>query len=149
MSRQAFQDYWLHQHGPLVASFADAFNTMRYVQVHTLETSANQALADARGGNMEAPYDGVAELWWRNEAELDASTRTSAGREAGAALIADEANFLDPEGSSVYIGYEYPQINPAEVIRATPESGITKLYFPLRATRTDAAARAAAPPWST
>ena len=137
-----FQDYWLNEHGPLVTGFADAFNTLRYVQVHTLESNANQRLADARGGSMELPYDGVAELWWRNEAELDASTRTAAGRQAGAALIADEANFLDPINSSVYLGYEYPQINPAQPVIATPDSGLTKVYFPLRSTLDDDVAQA-------
>ena len=70
LSREAFQHYWRDQHGPLVASFATTLGIQRYVQVHTIDDPANEAMATARGG-MEAPYDGVAELWWDSEEALE------------------------------------------------------------------------------
>ncbi|MBT6276986.1 MAG: EthD domain-containing protein [Chromatiales bacterium] len=133
LSREAFQDYWLHKHGLLIAGSSNALNAVRYVQVHTLDDDLNPKLAKVRSAHMEAPYDGVAELWWEDEDALNASTRTQAGREAGAALLEDEHNFLDIQNSSVYFGYEYPQVNPSpETIVARPDSSIVKLYFPLR-----------------
>ena len=38
---------------------------MRYVQTHTLDDQSNSAAQQA--GDMEAEYDGVAELWWSSE----------------------------------------------------------------------------------
>ena len=44
-----FQDYWLNQHAPLVASFATDLNILRYVQTHTIESRLNEAAQKARG----------------------------------------------------------------------------------------------------
>ena len=62
------------------------------------------------------------------------ATRSSdKGRAAGATLMADEANFLDLPNCSVWLNYEYPQVNPSpENIVATEQSGLVKLYFQLR-----------------
>ncbi len=95
LSSDAFYDYWLKEHGPLVASVANHLNVLRYVQVHTLADPANAAMAEARGG-MEPPYDGVAELWFDNRDVIVDSFSSDAGRHAGAALLEDEAN------SSIY-----------------------------------------------
>ena len=43
-----FQDYWLNQHAPLVASFATDLNILRYVQTHTIDSPMNQAAQTAR-----------------------------------------------------------------------------------------------------
>ena len=83
-----FQDYWLNQHAPLVASFATDLNILRYVQTHTIESRLNEAAQKARG-KMEPHYDGVAELWWSSEADLTnqmESTGIKAAK-ASAALI--------------------------------------------------------------
>lgn len=133
MSREAFQDYWLNRHGPLVASHAAHLDILRYVQVHTLDTPANEAMAKARGGKMEEPYDGVAELWWSTDEAFSAPSQTAEGRDAGAALLTDEATFIDLPASPLWLACEYPQINPApENIVATPKSNLVRLFFPLR-----------------
>src|SRR5690606_9878163 len=103
------------EHGPLVASHARRINALRYVQVHTLDDPANAAMAEARGG-MEAPYDGVAEVWFENrEALLDALS-APAGRQAAAELVEDEARFIDLARSPLWLNHEMPQVNP------TPEN---------------------------
>ena len=133
MSLEAFHDYWLNRHGPLVASHATHLNILRYVQVHTLETSANEAMAKARGGKMEKPYDGVAELWWASDEALASATDTSEGRAGGVELLEDEAKFIDLPQSPLWFNCEYPQINPApENIVASDRSNIVKVFFPLR-----------------
>jgi uncharacterized protein (TIGR02118 family) len=132
-SREEFQSYWLGTHGPLVAGFADALNLRRYVQNHTLDSPLNQAMNRARGGAMEAEYDGVAELWWDSAEALDEATASAAGMEAGAALLADESRFIDLPNSPLHLAWEYPQVNPAgENLLAAPGSDLLKLYFPLR-----------------
>ncbi len=132
MSVEEFQDYWRNQHGPLVAGFATDLNILRYVQTHTLATPANESAQQARG-NMEPHYDGVAELWWESERLLEATMDSDAGRAAGAALLEDEAKFIDLPNSPLWFAYEYPQINPApETVLAYPKSNIVRIFFPLR-----------------
>lgn len=132
MSLDAFQTYWREVHGPLVAGHARHLDVLRYVQCHTRDDEANQAMAAARGG-MEPPYDGVAELWWENVDALEKAMGTEDGRRAGEALLEDEKNFIDLPASPLWLNYEYPQVNSSpEIIVARERSTIVKLYFPLR-----------------
>lgn len=131
MSREQFQKYWHEVHGPLVAKHATNLNILRYVQDHTLEDPMNQGMANARGG-MEAPYDGVAELWWTTREALATSFASPAGQSAAKELLEDEARFIDLPKSPLWLAYEYPQINPSEDIVARTDSGLVKIFFPLR-----------------
>ena len=132
MSLEAFQRYWRERHGPLVASVASDLGVLRYVQSHALDDPLDDALAQARGG-MEPRYDGVAELWFASEAALGEAMATEAGERAGAALLEDEARFIDLPNSPLWLTHEYPQVNPTpEDLVATPRSPLVKLHFPLR-----------------
>ena len=133
LSRAEFQDYWLNKHAPLVASFASDLDILRYVQTHTLTDPANAAAQRARG-DMESEYDGVAELWWASEADLTENLRQNeAAQKAGAALLEDEAKFIDLPNSPLWFAYEYPQINPSpENVMAKPKSNVVRVFFPLR-----------------
>ncbi len=132
LSREEFQSYWRCNHGPLVAKHADHLNILRYVQVHTIDDPANDAMARARGG-MEPPYDGVAELWWNSRDELATAFETADGQAAGEELLEDEKKFIDLPRSPLWFNYEYPQVNPApEDIVARERSPYVKLFFCLR-----------------
>ncbi len=132
MTREEFQGYWLTRHAPLVASFGTDLDIHRYVQTHTLNDSANESAQKARG-EMEPAYDGVAELWWTSENELAQTLLTKAAQQASAALLEDEAKFIDLPNSPLWFAYEYPQINPVpEDIVAKPKSNIVRIFFPLR-----------------
>ncbi len=132
LSSEAFNDYWLHKHGPLVASVANDINAVRYVQVHTEHDPANEAMAAARGG-MEPVYDGVAELWFESREALVEAFNTDAGKKAAALLVEDEAKFIDLAASPLWLAHDYPQVNPTpENLVARPRSSLIKLYFPLR-----------------
>lgn len=132
LTREAFQAYWRDHHAPLVASFATTLNIHRYVQTHTLTDPANQASQKARG-NMEPEYDGVAELWWEDERAFAGNSQNDDARAAGAALLADEAKFIDLPNSPLWFAYEYPQINPSpENIVARDKSNVVRVFFPLR-----------------
>ena len=132
LSRGEFQEYWQRKHAPLVASFADDLDILRYVQTHTSDDEATAAAQRARG-NMEPEYDGVAELWWASEPALTANLESDAARAAGAALLEDEARFIDLPNSPLWMAYEYPQINPTpENVVARPKSNVVRVFFPLR-----------------
>jgi uncharacterized protein (TIGR02118 family) len=148
MSLGEFHRYWREEHGPLVAGHQQRIGALRYTQSHRLEDTTNERMAAARGG-MEPPYDGVAELWWESEEALAATLANDAGRSAGAALLEDEAKFIDLPNSPLWFTHEYPQVNPTpENIVARERSGIVKLHFPLRF-RQDVKADAARLYWRT
>ncbi len=132
LSLEEFQSYWRTTHGPLAAKHAEHLKILRYVQVHTLEDPANDAMAQARGG-MEAPYDGVAELWWRSRDDLVSALASPEGQAAGAELLEDERVFIDLPNSPLWFNYEYPQVNPSpEELVARERSPLVKLFYCLR-----------------
>ncbi len=106
LSREEFQRYWLETHGPLVRSRAQALRIRRYVQVHTLEGSINDALRQNRGA-LEA-YDGVAELWWESVEDFATARASPEGRKAGEELLEDERRFIDIERSALWVAQEHP-----------------------------------------
>ncbi|MEM7767754.1 MAG: EthD domain-containing protein [Pseudomonadota bacterium] len=105
MSREAFYQTWLVDHAPLVKSYAEAIGASRYVQSHTGMDELNAAFVESRG--LEPPYDGITEVWWPNRQALDAGLTTPEGIEAGAALQADEARFIDFSKSRVFMTEEH------------------------------------------
>jgi uncharacterized protein (TIGR02118 family) len=105
LSRAEFQRYWREQHAPLVARHREALRIERYVQLHTADSPANALLRASRGGPVE--YDGIAELWWRSEADLAEATASEAGRRAGQELLEDERRFIDLARSPLWLGREH------------------------------------------
>jgi len=131
MTLQQFQQYWRDEHGPLVAYHQHRLGIVRYTQTHRIGDPTDEKMAAARGG-MEAPYDGVAELWFASEAALVEAGRTEGGKRAGRDLLEDEARFIDLPNSPLWLAHEYPQINPVDEVVARPNSPVVKLHFPLR-----------------
>ncbi len=105
LTRDAFQDYWLNHHGPLVKSHREVLRMRRYVQLHGGFDEITEKVAAARGA--PAPFDGVAQLWWDSLDDLTASGRTAEGRAAGKALIEDERKFIDLAKSPLWFGREH------------------------------------------
>lgn len=105
MSAQAFADYWLTRHGPLVAAQAKALRLRKYVQSHLIDDPANEGMRAARG--MLPPVDGVTEVWWDSLEDFAAAYATAEGAESGRILAEDEAKFIDFEKSSVFLTEEH------------------------------------------
>jgi uncharacterized protein (TIGR02118 family) len=105
LSLEEFQRYWLEKHGPLVRSHAQTLRIKRYVQVHTLNSAANEAIRRSRDAS--EPYDGVAELWWDSIEDMAAASATPEGRDAGRELLEDERKFVDLQRSALWIGTEH------------------------------------------
>ena len=104
LSREAFQDYWRNNHGPLVASVAETLKIRRYVQLHSLAPAASDGLRASR----EAPedYDGVAELWFDSLEVVVENGRRPEAQAAGALLLEDERRFIDLSKSPLWWGEE-------------------------------------------
>jgi uncharacterized protein (TIGR02118 family) len=105
LSRAEFQRYWLDSHGPLVRSLRAALPQMRrYVQSHTLDSPANDAIREGRG-TREA-YDGITEVWFDDLASMGGS-QSAAALDAGRKLLEDESRFIDFANSSVFLTEEH------------------------------------------
>lgn len=78
-------------HAPLVRSRAVLLGIARYVQCHTANDASFAAMAQARGGH--PPFDGVAELWFAEQAVSPYSREQR--RQASQDLHGDEKNFID------------------------------------------------------
>lgn len=109
LSRAEFQRYWRETHGPLVRRHAVALAIRRYVQLHTLDDSLNDALRASRGG--PEGYDGIAELWWESRDALQTALASPEGARAGEELLADERHFIDLARSPLWIAHEYAIIS--------------------------------------
>ena len=111
LSREAFQDYWLNKHAPLVKSHAKVLKIARYVQLHTGDAAMSEVLRASRvNGKLEnAPevFDGVAQLWWNTLDDLMAGQTDPQAQAAGQELLEDEAKFIDFARSPLWFGEEH------------------------------------------
>ena len=105
MTREEFKDYWLTKHGPFFMENASAMRAKKYVQSLTLDTPLNEGLKASR--DMQAEYDGVAEVWFESEQDLVEGMSSPEGQKLGEALLEDEKNFIDHSKSSAFIVQEY------------------------------------------
>jgi hypothetical protein len=105
LSAQAFHDYWLNRHGPLVAAQAEALRLRKYVQSHLIDHPANEGLRAVRG--MQGPVDGITEVWWDSVEDLHGAYATAEGAAAGRVLAKDEETFIDFSRSQVFLTQEH------------------------------------------
>jgi len=110
LSREEFQRYWYETHAPLVRKHAEALGIRKYIQVHSTSHPMNQAIQASRGAPDE--YDGVAELWF-DSLEAMAANRSPEAAAAGAALLEDEAKFIDLARSPLWFAEERAVIGEA------------------------------------
>lgn len=105
LSREAFQDYWLNRHAPLVKRHAAVLGIRRYSQVHALEEAVNGHVRAMRGGT--EIYDGIAELWFESLEALNAERMTPEAQAASMALLEDERKFIDVDRSPIWVSVEH------------------------------------------
>lgn len=107
-----FHRYWRDEHGPLVASHADVLGIRQYRQLHTIGSGLGAAVAQSR--NCEpADWDGVALVWFDSEEALVTSASSPEGQAAAAALLEDEARFLDLARCQLWIAQDHTLIAEA------------------------------------
>jgi hypothetical protein len=98
--------YWLTHHGPIVRSHGPAAGTLCYRQVHHANSPMDEGLRAARG-TVTPAYLGHAEAW----VDMGAAPNTRESKEANAAFIRDEHNFIDMERSTIFFGKEHSIID--------------------------------------
>ncbi len=112
LAREEFQQYWLENHAPLVASVQDALRIKRYIQVHTFADAGDDP--NSPRGKMHDAHDGVAELWWESLEDIAEAQETPEGAAAAQLLFEDEAKFIDFTRSSSAFAQEHPIIPDAD-----------------------------------
>ncbi|MDB5986219.1 MAG: hypothetical protein JWR16_1272 [Nevskia sp.] len=106
MPEKEFRRYWRVDHAPLVTRLAQAIRAKKYIQSYTVEPELNALLLASRG--LATPYDGITEVWWDDADSLRAALASKEGQAAFAALLQDEAKFIDFSQSRVFITEEHP-----------------------------------------
>ena len=106
LSREEFQTYWREKHPLAVPEDAiPKLGVKRYVQVHTLDTSARELVVGPRTG-LEEPLDGVAELWVESLEALERDWSTDEAKRILQAFFEDEKNFIDWSRSTILVSEE-------------------------------------------
>lgn len=105
MSREQFQEYWRHHHGPLFQKFAETYKARRYVQSHTNKTPLNENVRKSRGMSQE--YEGIAEIWWESEKDFIEAISSPEGQKLRTVFLEDEAKFVDFGRSAAFFTKEY------------------------------------------
>jgi hypothetical protein len=104
LSPEEFSNRWLTEHGDLVRKQAKAMGFSKYVQNHR-DPGSKFDFAGLRGWQ-PAP-DGVTEVWWPSIEAMRAAMASPEAIEAGAALRADEEQFIDPAKVRAFLGKEH------------------------------------------
>ena len=133
VSRETFSREWQEHWTSALTAFGRELSAERMVRLTLTETSANTALTDARGGQMEALYDGILELWWPTRTQMQTALEASTVSKTFSDLVATLSPTADLAASVIWLGAEHPQVNPTpETLVATKDADVTKLQFPLR-----------------
>ena len=106
LTREQFLTYWSEEHPAAVPP--EAFATLgirRYIQVHTLDTSARDLVVGPRTG-LEEPLDGVAELWVESIEALERDWSTDDAKRILQVFFEDEKNFIDWSRSTILVSRE-------------------------------------------
>ncbi len=106
LTTEAFRQYWLETHGPLVRRHSTVLRMKRYVQSHTFYESSISGTITARNEQYNA-YDGVTEAWFDSIDDIVQAGATKAGRDAGRILLADEKTFVDLNNSPIFFTREH------------------------------------------
>ena len=94
-------DTWLHDHGPLVASFAGVLGMARYVQSHAIAPEINAGMQAGR--DYEPALDGITEVW----TDPSAAPGGPEARDAAMALVEDERRFVQMDRSRLFMSREH------------------------------------------
>jgi uncharacterized protein (TIGR02118 family) len=91
MTLEEFSRYWREVHGPIGRRIP---GLRRLVQSHRVPYPSDMA---------PPQFDGIAELWFDDMAALEAARRSPEWQ----ASSADEANFIDPTRTALFLAEEY------------------------------------------
>lgn len=110
LSSGEFQRYWKEVHAPMMLRRARALRLAGYVQTSPIENAYSSRVE--RPGVLDAPFDGIAELYWANEQDMRHGFDSAEGLTLQRELARDEANFIDHARSARWIATETAPLPP-------------------------------------
>lgn len=108
LSPSEFQQYWKGVHGQLLMEHRQALRLAGYVQTSPLAHKYSPTVE--RPHALAAPFDGVAELYWASEDDMNYAFEDARALEVQKLLADDEKNFIDHKHSSRWIAHEVAPI---------------------------------------
>lgn len=111
LSAHEFQRYWKEVHAPMMLQRAEALRLAGYVQTSPLENSYSSRVE--RPGVLDAPFDGIAELYWASEQDMRHGFESAEAVALQRDLARDETNFIDHARSARWIATECAPIRPS------------------------------------
>lgn len=93
LTHEQFLAHWKNVHGELVIAHQATLRLARYAQTSPLSHAFSERVE--RLHVMQEPFDGVAELWWESEADLQHAFKSDAGKRVQRLLADDELLFID------------------------------------------------------
>jgi hypothetical protein len=106
LSFDEFSNYWANVHSRLAVSSAPQMRMRRYVQNHRRDHQLVEGFRASRGCIM-GEFDGAAEAWWDSFDDMAAAAGETPAQLA-AAILQDEARFVDLQRSVIWFGEEKP-----------------------------------------
>jgi len=105
LSLEECHSHWHGTHASVVRKHAATIGLTGYTQVYRLDDPFNDTLRASRSG--DEPYDGFAELRWRDEQDLLKSFENPEAQQAGEDIQKDEIAFIDTGRSSLWLAGEH------------------------------------------
>lgn len=112
MSAAEFYPRYLHGHGDLVRSHAQAMAFLRYVQAHRIDLP--EIAAFTVGRPWRSALDGQSELWWESWESMESALGSPEGIDASAVLEIDEQAFTDTINVSGFVALEEVVIDQSD-----------------------------------
>jgi len=129
LSLEECHSYWHGAHAALVRKHAATIRLTGYTQVYRIDDPLNDTLRAWHGG--DEPYDGYAELCWRDEQDLLKSFESPEAQQAGEDTQKDELAFIDIGRSSLWLAREYVVIEggPGRLVAGKDSPMIKLVHF--------------------
>ena len=108
LTAEAFHRYWRGTHAALIRRHAPTFGIVKYDQCHAIVDEPRNRPSKA----FPHRYDGVAEVWFKDQQHLDLwfDNSTPEAKAAGREIRADERKFADRARSPFIIAESIPII---------------------------------------
>jgi uncharacterized protein (TIGR02118 family) len=109
VSQEEFFRHWRDDHGPLAMKIPEFGGHIRkYVQIHKINTPAQNEEERYNQASLPMDYDGAVELWFDTMEDMEKAFRALSDPVACKELRTDEDTFIDNKNTlSLMVGEEF------------------------------------------
>ncbi|KAF2822948.1 hypothetical protein CC86DRAFT_409722 [Ophiobolus disseminans] len=107
LSEDEFNDHWANKHGPLITSWLQKHNCVKYVQYHTVSVHKSRLTQSTLS------YDGIADFWYKSFEDFE---RAYEDEYYLTVVKKDEEYLFDMGSLEVTAGVEQPVIEGGKAV---------------------------------